>query len=118
MTSTPWTLTLPNVPCSLNVLLRLHWSKRRKLSITWSLLLIEAGVNDIPDALRKRQVSICRYAPRTLDSDNLVASYKLVIDALVRSGALFDDSPEWLDLKVTQLKAKRKKTCITITDFE
>jgi Holliday junction resolvase RusA-like endonuclease len=48
------------------------------------------------------------------DQDNLYSCAKLPLDALVRMDFLADDSPEFIDLTVTQSRSKAKQTTISI----
>ena len=49
---------------------------------------------------------IISYRKRLLDKDNLYTGCKSLIDACVMEGLIFDDSPDYVDLKVEQYKSK------------
>jgi Holliday junction resolvase RusA-like endonuclease len=98
-----------------NVYLRMHWAKRRKLQHAldddvWCAR-IELGDrcnSDFFGAKVKRSVTITMYRKRLQDVDNAVTSCKALIDSLRRSGFIWDDAPQWLELKVQQVVDKGK----------
>jgi len=95
-------LIIPAVPDSLNKLLRKHWAVRRKYNQMWNVY-IRCTIPFAPDRnRRKRKVHIHQTRVRLLDADNLVGSCKPVIDALRKWNILYDDKPQYMDLKVTQ----------------
>ncbi len=51
-----------------------------------------------PEPLKKARIRLVRHFYKTLDYDGLVGSMKPVVDALVTSGVLIDDS--WKTLHV------------------
>jgi hypothetical protein len=68
----------------------------------------------------KRRVTIERqYAGRCqeMDRDNLVAGCKPLVDALVRELVVHDDKAAWLELHVTQVKAERNQTVVTVEEL-
>jgi hypothetical protein len=89
---------------------------------------IEANASRVPDAKSKPDapssldsgapgktkssertlVRITRYACRSLDQDNLIGGCKACADCLKESGLIEDDSPEAIDLVVTQEKVFNK----------
>lgn len=96
-------LQISAVPPSLNELLRTHWAERHRLKKAWWALVRaeeERGVC-VPARLTYTRVS-----PGTLDIDNLYASAKVVIDALVYAGILPDDDPGCLSEVIA-----KQKTC-------
>ena len=78
-----WTLTIPEVPPSGNILKRMHWARYSKLLERWWWLVRTAsGFASVPPPTGKRRLTITRHAARTLDRDNLYASVKPVVDVL------------------------------------
>lgn len=59
------------------------------------------------EPLKKSEVIITRCSSREPDLDNLYASLKAPLDALVKSGIIIDDKPS-----VCSLQAKWQKTTI------
>lgn len=87
-------LTIPRVPPSNNILLRLHWAKRKALIDEWHgdiyWLVLEAG-RRVFDVARVEAV-IYFAEKRRRDICNYMASVdKLVLDGLVYAGVLTDD---------------------------
>lgn len=78
----PWEATLPAIPPSANVQLRMHWASVRKYSTDW-LWWMKLCFAKVPKATGCRHVTITRYGHGLLDEgDNLAASYKFVRDLL------------------------------------
>lgn len=78
-----WTLIVPEVPPSGNIIKRLHWTRYSDLLERWFFLVrCTDGFLDIPEATGRRRLVIIRRGVRPLDRDNLYASMKPVIDVL------------------------------------
>ena len=54
-----------------------------------------------------RYLVVTRHSSRSLDYDNFIGGCKPLLDALVREGLLFDDSPQWLEAEYRQEKCAR-----------
>jgi Holliday junction resolvase RusA-like endonuclease len=86
---------LPETP---NKLQRKHWSYISKHAKQWHWLVREAVGDSRPDKpLRSATVTMVRHSRAQPDRDNLVASWKPVLDGLTQSGVIFDDAPEFID---------------------
>jgi len=93
----PYTLafTLDGAPMLPNRLQRQHWTRVSAHAKTWHWRVRVAIGRDRPEQpLTRARVELVRHSSRTPDEDNLVSSWKPVIDALVRSKVLVDDKPE------------------------
>ena len=78
-----WTIVIPEVPPSGNIIKRMHWARYSKLLERWFWLVrTGAGFIDVPPAWCKRKLTITRQGVRPLDRDNLYASMKPVVDVL------------------------------------
>jgi len=122
-----WTLTIPEIPPSGNLIKRMHFTVYGKLLRQWFWLVRSApGFIDIPEASGKRKLTITLYGKNTRDRDNLYASMKPVIDVLrpslhqegyyktgarageywsrhrIGHGLIQEDDPAHLDLTVQQ----------------
>lgn len=87
------TLTLDQVPKTLNKALRTHRFASNRTNKAWDTLVFFHVRNKLPPApLKKAHIRLVRHAWRTLDYDGLVGSMKPVVDALVTCGVLSDDS--------------------------
>ena len=112
-------LSIPDVPVSPNGpkgYLRMHWAKRAKYNEAWAWRIRgamgwPAVFDQAPD---KARVTITQYRKRTMDYDNLVASCKCVLDALVDWELIADDSPDHIELVVKQEKSAETHTEIEI----
>lgn len=89
-------------------LLRMHWAGRKRLASKLELMLLaalSAGQIQVERPKGKVRVTYVRsYRANAMDEDNLAASLKPVLDALVRIGVLVDDSPERLEIACLQRK--------------
>lgn len=113
-----WELTVFDVPPSANELMRMHWTKMRRLKEAWAYYLIESGVHGIPRCgVQKRTADFTLFVSKIRDeANNYLGCDKLIIDNLVKYGILHDDSPEFLTLKISQTPAARTKTVIKISE--
>jgi Holliday junction resolvase RusA-like endonuclease len=66
----------------------------------------------------KVKVKITVYRGDDQDIDNMVASVKPILDALVSAGWLRDDSKEWLELEVAEVKGTKRKDRRTVIELE
>ena len=122
-------LTIPRVPPSLNVLMRMHYRRRGKLKELWRQELACAANGQASmarlklwgGAVRglKARVEMVLYLAQLRDQDNLVGSAKIPLDCMKLAGGglgwIADDDPAHLDLSVTQVKCKRKEQRTEIT---
>lgn len=122
-------LTIPRLPPSPNGkggYLRMHWAKRRKDKEEWkweivAQLLLEPGMAPVDPWVLVRTAPRCKVKvrihqvrARKLDRDNLWASVKNIVDAIVICGLARGDSEKWMDLSVSQETGKPHRTEITI----
>jgi len=101
------TLEIPRIPISPNYIRGKHWRVRHRESKLWNeevyYAVHQARVHrDAP--YQKAKVVIERRSRGELDKDNLYACVKPVIDALRYAHVLVDDSPDHLELEVTQTR--------------
>jgi Holliday junction resolvase RusA-like endonuclease len=98
------TLEIPRVPSSPNMLRSKHWRVRYRETKLWreeigyAVLQIKPSLAPIP----KAKVAIERRSKGIMDTDNLYGCVKPVIDGLRHAGVLVDDSPDHIELTVTQ----------------
>lgn len=109
----------PLVP--LNKLLHMCWQARKRLQDTLNSEVAAAVLVHDPEipkgflgAKKKRVVVITLYRKKLQDPDNLVGSVKPLVDALKKAWLIYDDSPEWLTLRVHQAKCEEQKTYVEI----
>lgn len=115
-----WVIAIDGwLPERVNVLLRCHWSQRKKLMVTASqqvgLARLLAGVPRADDTRARRRVSVVYQQPRgpAADPD---ARWKHLLDALVRAGLLVDDSPKWCELGSVETVRGPRQTVVTLED--
>jgi hypothetical protein len=78
------------------------------------LIRNQMKLNKIPDAdAKKYRLVIISIRKRLLDPDNLIGGCKHLIDALIEENFIFDDSPEYITLKVEQVTGKEDRTIIS-----
>lgn len=114
-------IEIPNwLPASVNGLMRMDRHKRnRVLSSDAQMVAGYALQADLPHAAGKRRVTLTFAAPggrgaKTGDADN---RQKSCLDALVKCGALVDDSPAWVEVVVCCVRGP-KSTTIELEDCE
>ena len=105
-------LTLPILTPSQNVYNEWHWAKRHKwtkqVEMLIGAMLRRSGWTK-PAEPALMSVEIVRYSSGTLDEGNLVGGAKGLIDALVRLGVLYDDSPRWCRIAYRQARGAPQK---------
>ena len=80
--------TIPEALPGQNVLLRMHWAKRRDMRarVAWSIraALLERGTGFLLGSppIRRCRISLTRLCRKPLDPDNLPSSFKFVLDCL------------------------------------
>lgn len=123
MQSYSFSFELNELPPSLNVFMRWHYRKRasefKRIENNCRKLIL----GNAPAApLTSYQIIFTRHTIRPLDIDNLVASFKPILDSLVRSGVIEDD--KWCttdNLKYKQervLKKDAQKITVQISKVE
>lgn len=131
------TLELPLISQSQNAYQRSHWLDRYKLVGRYRRL-VGHRLNELlsfdPDAVSlwprmpdkrsentpkrdnpaRRRLVITRHSAGELDYGNLVGGCKPLVDALVREGLLYDDSPKWLDESYLQAKTTKGRGRVVV----
>jgi hypothetical protein len=117
-----WSIEIPGfVPPSVNRLLGLHWGKRgrvkRGVADTIALASYASG-DPVPDAVRKRRVSVSVTVSGRgglIDPDNAL---KCLLDALKANRLLVDDSAKWCEIgEVTVERGPETRTRIILEDI-
>ena len=122
----PIVIEVPRSPVSLNVFMRLHWSKRLAdkkdwANYLWHLVdqrkrkrLIQAAALN-----QKMRVSVHVQHPRLFDEDNLHGGgMKPLFDALKQCGYIHDDSPRFVERNVTQVQHRERRTVVSLEPLE
>jgi hypothetical protein len=111
-------LTIDEPTPSVNYAHGHHWSRKLKLRKRWAWLvkaaMLNAGLHTPPRFARAR-LTIERYGPRSLDSDNFRAGTKWLQDSLVAEGIITDDTPAVIGEPVLrQFVGKERKTIVRV----
>lgn len=118
--ATTWTVEIPNfIPASLNVLMRLHWSRRIARTAREADLVagycFKVGV---PMATCKRRVTqrlTLAGRDKIRDDDN---AWKGLLDALAAACMLVDDGPAWVErAALIQERGPRRMTTLILEDL-
>ena len=110
-------LVIPEVPRSPNGpkgTIRMHWRARGKYNAYWRTL-VRSQVFALYPCQKRMRVQISQMRGKLMDKDNLFASCKPILDALVKLELIRDDNAEWCDFDCTQTTGKERWTII---DFE
>jgi len=71
----------------------MHFAQRRKINQAWYESVWAVTRGKVPPApLDRAKIRIERHAPRTLDFDGCVGSFKPIVDGLIHAGVLSGDS--------------------------
>lgn len=111
----------PDIPPTLNKMLRQHYSVRKKLKEKYMWLIKEQGFR-MHECDKLVSCHIEYHTCIWRDWDGLAGSAKIVLDALVKLKCIKDDSPEYIfPFTMSQPKAKKIKDqywMITLTTTE
>ena len=89
-------LDIPESTPSVNPSRGAHWSKTLRLRARWRWLVKAARLDARLYAvtpLLKAKLTIERWGPKELDTDNFIAGTKQLTDSLVEEGFIVDDKP-------------------------
>ena len=112
-------IVINDIPVSPNGpggLLRMHWATRKRYNDMWKIMVRQQITPQNPPE-GKMSVRITQNRRRRLDPDNLVASCKPILDALVAWGLIRDDSEKYCHLEVRQTTGIYAETSIEIENY-
>lgn len=116
-----WMLSLPMLPASMNQRERQSfWIRKRELDEITRTIGLLAFEQKIPPALGRRSVQVTIHKSKRSrvkdDPANRDSRAKAILDAMVRTGLLVDDSDQWLDWGgvIEGEKRSDKQTVITL----
>lgn len=95
---------------------RKSWRGNHKEGLHWDSLIHFHTIGKRPkQPLRRAKLTLVRHSARSLDWDNLAATWKHPVDALVTCGILSDDAWSVIGLPtIDQVKAPMKAGYVTI----
>lgn len=101
---------LNELPPSLNVFMRWHYRKRHKEFCIIEKNCLAHFYKRLPETpLSKYQITFTRHTIRPLDIDNLVASFKPILDSLVKGRVIEDDKWDMSEhIKYRQEKVSKR----------
>lgn len=108
----PYLISIPRITPPNGVLLRMHWTKRRKLRETFGLELMAATDWRVPkvEEKEKRKVKIVSHRISLIrDDDNFYGGLKPLLDALTGRRIIYDDSRKYIELTLEQKRVKDKE---------
>jgi hypothetical protein len=102
-------LEIPRIHLGQNRMLRTHWAVRRKQQKSWTNEIwgewMQLQGRPPTPLTYLAQVTVDRRTPRQLlDDDNVCA--KFIMDGLKQAGIIFDDSPKYVRVILTQSRGK------------
>jgi len=102
-------IVIQEVPPSLNKTQRMHWAARERMNNDWKWLVRSQMPEFVLHPFVKMHCRITLAHSRAFDKDNAYGACKPLIDALRHWKLIFDDTPDYLDLTVEQVKSTRKQ---------
>lgn len=85
---------IDGLPPTINAIGRMHWAVKVKNIRMWTnLILASIGPNRPTTPFKKATLCLTRFSSSEPDYDNLVISFKPVIDALVKLEVITSDKP-------------------------
>lgn len=115
----PQIFTIPLLPLTANQRERAHWRTLAKEKDDWTLMIpmcADLNRQHLGEAPRMVEVVFSKTRGPESDPDGLPYRCKSIMDALVRRGWLYDDSPTYCQLEVREeTRAPQKQTTIAIS---
>ena len=109
-----YTITIPDVPPSLNKTTRQNGFANWRLKNKWVQLVRSQIVPFDRVAVGRVHCKVTLHHSRMYDKDNAYGAVKPLIDALRHWKLVYNDTKEWLELKVEQAKCPHKNRHTTI----
>ncbi len=108
-------IEIPDLPLLPNRLQRSHWRAIQTHTKKWHILVYRQAARGIPlEPLQRAELVLTRHSATEPDPDNLMASWKPLIDGLQRVGILVNDKRENVELDARWVKCKIGKGKVTI----
>ncbi len=108
-------IEIPDLPLLPNRLQRSHWRTIQAHTKAWHALVYRHASSHVPyEPLQRAELVLTRHSATEPDPDNLMASWKPLIDGLQRVGILVNDKRENVELDARWVKCKIGKGKVTI----
>ena len=112
-------LSIPVLPAMNTAATRRHWTAGARAAKQWTTLVAAHLAGRRPPApLPRSRVTLVRLSSTVPDYDNLVMSFKPVLDALVKLDVLADDGPTYVERVYRWERARPKRGMIGIEVVE
>lgn len=114
------TIELAGVPKTLNAAYT-HWTRKASEIKRWKNAVYYACHKEkiIGIGLRRAHLELTRYSSRECDFDNLVGSFKPIVDGLKYARVIIDDKPSVIGSPIFKwVKVPRKECRIQIKVFD
>lgn len=115
------TFEINELPPTTNSQTGMHWSKKGREKKRWHFMVWQmVGSNKPKQPLKRAKLTLERFSSVRCDFDNLVISFKNVIDGLTECGVLEDDKyenigqPTYIPVKC---EPKRGKIRVTVEEL-
>ena len=110
---------MPGIPPSGNEMRRKYRTPHayKRLRDCWQRTIwafLEPGKRRTACLEAKMRVTVTIEHARLYDADNAISGCKPLLDSLTRLVLIRDDSPEWIELHVEQVKSRENQTTIEI----
>jgi len=113
-----WTFTIEDfLPCTANQLLSRHPCTRGKLKRA-DFERVWYASRAVPEASKPRRVSVTFVYPSGQRMRDVDSMHKSLLDALVATGCLVNDSPKWCQLGPWEsVRGQARATVVTLEDL-
>lgn len=95
-------LILPLPPNRANDGVGWHWRREHRMKGEYFMACLARYGKPPPQANGRMVVSFTLYTHNPMDDDNATARVKFPLDWLVQRGYVVNDTPSWVDLRVSQ----------------
>ena len=115
------TITIPDIPPSLNKWSRMHWAKAAEIKKQWEANIYYSAYSQRPkEPFKKAKVTITYFfkTKQRHDLDNYTP--KFILDGLVKAKILLDDRAEYIGMTelIQEYDKERPRTEITIKEVK
>ena len=115
------TITIPDIPPSLNKWSRMHWAKAAEIKKQWEANVYYASFSQRPkEPYKKAKVTITYFfkTKQRRDLDNYVP--KFILDGLVKAHIILDDRAEYIGMTelIQEYDKENSRVEITIKELE
>lgn len=108
-------IEIPGLPKLINELNYSHWAVKAKHAKQWKNLTVALVSAKKPlKPLKKSTITCQRHSSAKPDMDNMIISFKNIIDGLKSGGVIEDDSPDHVNISYEWVQGRPARGFITI----